>query len=99
MAPSSRNCTPATPTLSAALAVTVTDPDTVAPAAGPVIDTVGGVTSGGVSVVKVASLDRPRFPAASRDRTRKWYTVAPLRPLSVTGCAVTRLDCTGLRLP
>ena len=44
-APSRRNCTPATPTLSEALAVTVVVAETVAPAAGAVTDTVGGVVS------------------------------------------------------
>ncbi len=44
-APSSLNCTPATATLSAAVAVTVTEPLTVAPAAGAVRLTVGGVVS------------------------------------------------------
>src|SRR5437879_12310284 len=39
--PSSRNCTPATHTLSDALAVTATVPATVAPAAGAVTDAVG----------------------------------------------------------
>src|SRR5439155_25335475 len=39
-APSSLNCTPTTPTLSVALAETVTVPATVTPAAGAVIDTV-----------------------------------------------------------
>ena len=43
---SSRNCTPATPTLSEAEALTVVVPDTVAPLAGEVILTVGGVVSG-----------------------------------------------------
>src|SRR5439155_327802 len=46
-APSSKNCTPATPTLSAALAVTVSVPETVAPLAGELMLTVGGVVSGG----------------------------------------------------
>src|SRR5438552_3824052 len=45
LAPSSWNCTPTTPTLSAAVAVTETVPDTVVPAVGAVIDTVGGVRS------------------------------------------------------
>src|SRR5216117_2877129 len=45
LAPSSRNCTPATPTLSDALAVTATVPDTVAPEAGAVRVTLGGVVS------------------------------------------------------
>src|SRR6185503_577889 len=46
LAPSTLNCTPATPTLSDASAVTATlVPVTVAAAAGTVIDTVGGVVS------------------------------------------------------
>src|SRR5439155_9063908 len=46
LAPSSLNCTPATPTLSVALAETVTDePDTVALFAGALKETVGGVVS------------------------------------------------------
>src|SRR5205823_6158445 len=44
-APSSLNWTPTMPTLSAALAETVTVPATVAPAAGAVIETEGGVVS------------------------------------------------------
>src|SRR5438128_134778 len=68
LTPSTRNCTPATPTLSAAVAETVTVPDTVAPTTGAVIDTVGGVPS---SVVKVKSPDVARLPAASRERIRK----------------------------
>ena len=47
VAPSTLNCTPDTPTLSLALAVTYVVPDTVAPEAGDVIETVGGVVSGG----------------------------------------------------
>src|SRR5438034_60042 len=47
LAPSSLNCTPAMPTLSVAFALTVMDPLTVAPFAGAVMDTVGGVVSGG----------------------------------------------------
>ena len=43
-----RNSTRVTPTLSAVLAVTATTPDTVLPAAGEVIETVGGVVSLGV---------------------------------------------------
>src|SRR3989475_595016 len=43
LAPSSMNCTPTTPTLSVALAEIVTVPATVAPLAGAVIETVGGV--------------------------------------------------------
>src|SRR5438874_7400016 len=62
-APSSRNCTPATATLSLADADTATaDPLTVAPSAGAVIDTVGAVRSlftvtliGDVAVLPAAS--------------------------------------------
>ena len=50
LVPSSLNCTPATPTLSEALADTVTVPVTVAPAGGAAIETAGGVTSGGAPV-------------------------------------------------
>src|SRR5213594_2144150 len=69
-APSSLNCTPTTPTLSVALAETVTVPATVEPAAGAVMDTVGGVVSGNAAVVNVKSAETARFPAASRDFTR-----------------------------
>src|SRR5207247_2198184 len=44
-APSRKNWTPATPTLSEAVAVTDTGPETVAPLAGAVMLTVGGVVS------------------------------------------------------
>src|SRR5690348_8798591 len=47
LTPSSWNCTPATPTLSEAFAVTPMVPETVAPAVGELIDTVGAVVSGG----------------------------------------------------
>src|SRR6266850_364827 len=45
--PSNRNCTPATPTLSEAAADTPVIPTTVAPSNGEVIETAGGVVSGG----------------------------------------------------
>src|SRR5438552_2324842 len=45
LAPSSLNCTPTTPTLSVALAETVTVPETEAPATGAVMETAGGVAS------------------------------------------------------
>ena len=44
-APSIRNCTPVTPALSDALALTVTFPETVAPASGAVMVTAGGAVS------------------------------------------------------
>src|SRR5258708_38994219 len=68
LAPSSRNCTPATPTLSEALAVTVTVPDTVWPLLGEVMLTVGGVVSEGepLATVTVTAAEAVRLPAASR---------------------------------
>jgi hypothetical protein len=44
--PSTRNCTPATESLSLAVASTVTTPDTVAPLAGAVMSTLGSTVSG-----------------------------------------------------
>src|SRR4029077_18518910 len=51
-APSSLNCTEATPTLSDAFAVTDAVPERVAPAVGAVIETCGGVVSA-AAVVKL----------------------------------------------
>src|SRR5438128_1489585 len=45
LTPSSRNCTPATPVLSEALAVTLIVPETLAPEAGELMLTVGPVAS------------------------------------------------------
>ena len=65
--PSNLNCTPATPTLSEALADTVTVPETVDPLAGAVMDTVGGVVSAAVLLtVTLTGEEVLRFPAASR---------------------------------
>src|SRR4051794_30976967 len=67
-APSSLNCTPATPVpASAALADTSTEPVTVDPAAGAVRDAVGAVAS----IVQAAVAARPVLPAASVARTAK----------------------------
>src|SRR5207247_438930 len=63
--PSTRNCTPATPTLSEAEALTVTDPDTVDPEAGAVMPTAGGVVSA-FDTVTVTGDEVVRLPAASR---------------------------------
>ena len=57
-APSSLNCTPATVPLSDALALIEIVPLTVAPPAGAVIDTVGGV----VSAVETAVASFPAGP-------------------------------------
>src|SRR5207249_12302922 len=65
--PSNLNCTPATPTLSEALADTVTVPETVDPLAGAVMDTVGGVVSAAVVLtVTLTGEEVLRFAAASR---------------------------------
>ena len=58
------NCTPTTPTLSEALAVNWTVPDTVAPPAGAVRDTLGGVVSGLLTVTDTV-VDVCVLPAAS----------------------------------
>src|SRR5437762_13415002 len=62
-APSRRNCTPATPTLSDALAVTVVVPETVAPPAGAVMLTVGAVVS--LETVTVTAVAAVVLPAAA----------------------------------
>ena len=70
LAPSSRNWTPATPTLSVAVAETVTFPETTVPAAGAVTAAPGGVVSGAAGVVAVAIVENAlRLPAASTART------------------------------
>src|SRR5438128_2331909 len=65
---SSLNWPPTTPTLSEALAETVTAvPETVAPLAGALMETTGGVLSAiGLLTVTVILLAVARFPAASR---------------------------------
>src|SRR3990167_8328475 len=55
LAPSTLNCTPTTPTLSDALAEMVTVPETVAPSAGAVRETVGLVVSPPVVTSTLAS--------------------------------------------
>ena len=66
LAPSNWNCTPATPTLSLALAETVMLPETVAAFAGADIETVGGVVSALETVTVTEAMEV--FPAASRAR-------------------------------
>jgi len=66
LAPSTRNCTLATPTLSEALAETETAPETVAALAGAEMETVGGVVSGvELLTVTVTEALVVEFPAAS----------------------------------
>ena len=67
VAPSSRNWTPTTPTLSAAVAETVTVPETVAPLAGAVMVTVAAASVSLETVTVTAALV-VWLPAASRAR-------------------------------
>ena len=70
LAPSILNCTPATPTLSEAVALSVTVADTVAPFKGELMFTAGGVVSGAAGVVALAGLDcAERLPAGSKAAT------------------------------
>src|SRR5256885_1204926 len=62
LAPSSWTCTPTTPTLSVAVAETVTVPDTLAAGAGAVSATVGGAVSATVTLTAALAV----WPAASR---------------------------------
>src|SRR5687768_17289260 len=64
LTPSSLNCTPATPALSDALAVTVVVPRRLAPGVGDVSATDGGV----VSLNTVTVTDGEPNPAPSRER-------------------------------
>ena len=61
-APSTLNCTLCTPTVSDALAVTFVVPDTTAPFAGAVIETLGAL----LSTVTVTFAEVRVFPAVSR---------------------------------
>ncbi len=71
-APSIRNSTPMTPTLSEASALIVIVPATVEPDAGEVMATVGGVQSEPLlKIVTVTGLEVVVFPAASRARAVK----------------------------
>src|SRR5205807_2370148 len=62
LASSSLDCTPTTPTLSVALTETVIAPVTVEPAAGVLIETVGGA----LSTATLTAAEVAVFPAASR---------------------------------
>ena len=67
LVPSTLNCTPTTPTLSAAVAANETVPDTVAPAAGDDTDTVGATVSGAtLETVIDTGAEVVTLPAASR---------------------------------
>ena len=91
-APSSRNCTPATATLSDAVADTVTVPETVLPVAGAVTATVGAVVS---AIVKLAAL----VPVTAAFPAQVTRARAAVKPTQVTArAAVVALVATpGLR--
>src|SRR5438445_4522135 len=75
LVPSSLNCTPATPTLSEALADTVTVPVTVAPLAGAVKETAGGVVSFATVTLTAAAV--AALPVASRaTAVKEWEPLA-----------------------
>ena len=74
LAPSRVNWTPATPTLSEALAFTGTLPRTVAPSAGELTLTVGGVVSGtGLATVTLTGVEVVELVAASRAIARRTW--------------------------
>ena len=88
LAPSTLNCTPTTPTLSDASAAALTDPETVAPAAGLVSATDGAAVSagGGGGVVALETSTRcsrtEDFPVASTAVTLR--TCVPFEALVVS---------------
>ena len=83
--PSSRNFTPATPTLSEAVALKVTVPDTVAPSAGPIRLTVGAVISGLLTVTVTVEVVVV-LPAASRARAANvWLPLLTVAVFHNTG--------------
>ena len=73
LALSTLNCTLATATLSLAFAIKVVKPESVALAAGEVIETVGALVS--AAVVNVRSLLTAVLLDASVECTRQWYKV------------------------
>ena len=88
-APSSRNCTPATPTLSLALAETATFPETMVPGAGAVRDALGGEVSLG-SALKATMCITHRLPF--------WVAVALCGPAEVTFLSSVRVPLAFKRL-
>jgi N-methylhydantoinase B/oxoprolinase/acetone carboxylase alpha subunit len=82
LALSTLNCTLATATLSLAVAIKLTVPESVPLAAGNVIETIGAVVS--AAVVNVRSLLTAAVLAASVECTRQWYKVAGFKLPSVS---------------
>ena len=75
-APSTRNCTPETPTLSDASADRVTSAPTVAPLAGAVNVTDGGAVSALLTVTLIEE-ETPRLPASSSAMAISWWAPSP----------------------
>ena len=75
LAPSRVNWTPATPMLSAAVALTGVVPVRVAPAAGALTETVGGVMS--LLTVTLTGAEVVVLPAASRAIARRVWAPLP----------------------
>ena len=73
-------------------------PLTVAPAAGVTMETAGGARSP-ARVRSEKSPETARFPAKSRDRTRKWYRVLATSPPRAAACDETRVGSSVVRLP
>src|SRR4029077_18244367 len=104
-APSSRNCTPLTPTLSVAAAVTNNVPLTVDPAAGAVTDTVGGVVS--LDAVKdtmlselvAAELALPAASVAAPAGTLATTVPDPVIPVTATVYVGPVPDTAATRVP
>src|SRR2546426_1044200 len=93
-APSRRDWTPTTPTLSDALALIVVVPETVAPAAGAVRLTVGGVVSGG-GPCGTATPVRAKFPRPVPHSTRALAVFGSLyatTPLPVVPMTTSRFE-------
>src|SRR5205085_1605006 len=90
-APSMQNWTPTTPTLSAALAATLTVPETVVPLVGPVTDAVGACVSGTtLETVTLSPLDVVLLPAASRSIAVKvWAALVAAVVFQVTAYGAT----------
>jgi hypothetical protein len=82
LALSTLNCTLATATLSLALAIKLTVPESVALAAGDVIETVGAVVSGDVEQAR-SPLTAELF-WESVECTRQWYAVPGFRLATVS---------------
>src|SRR5205823_5701444 len=83
--PSSLNCTPTTPVVSVAVAVTETVPLTTPPAAGAVTETAGGTVS--LNTVTVTAAEVAVLPAASRATAVTTWLPLVTGAITVVGAA------------